>query len=252
MAREFAKAFYNSKEWQKCRDYVLRRDNYLCIRCGNPAEEVHHKKHLTPKNITDANISLNPDNLICLCRDCHFAEHKADKERAVVRANKYRKKHRRVTENGMYFDDNGVFMYRKVIVVYGSPRAGKNSYVKAHKEETDIVVDVDSIISALQIDDVRRIDNNILYLALDIRDFILSKIANNDKNIDCKTVWIIGGFPTRKEREELSARLNAELIYIDADKDTCVRRSRQDNLYGDEDYSEYVVRDWWRRYEADS
>lgn len=133
MARDFAKAFYNSKEWQKCRDYVLRRDNYLCVRCGNPAEEVHHKKHLTPKNITDVSISLNPDNLICLCRDCHFAEHKDDKERAVARANKYRKKHRRVTEGGMYFDDNGVFMYRKVIVVYGSPRAGKNSYVKAHK-----------------------------------------------------------------------------------------------------------------------
>lgn len=79
MSRGFSKAFYNSKEWQRCREYVLRRDNYLCVKCGRPAEEVHHIIHLTPQNIGDVSVTLNPDNLICLCRECHFKEHRLDK-----------------------------------------------------------------------------------------------------------------------------------------------------------------------------
>ena len=77
MARDFAKSFYNSKEWINTRDYVLRRDKYLC-RCGRPATEVHHIIHLSPQNIGDVTITMNPDNLISLCRDCHFEEHKGE------------------------------------------------------------------------------------------------------------------------------------------------------------------------------
>ena len=102
MAREFSKSFYNSKEWQKCRSYVLKRDNYLCTKCGNPAEEVHHIIHLTPQNITDISISLNPDNLTCLCKDCHFAEHKADKIQGIKQA------HNIIDCDIQYeFDENG-------------------------------------------------------------------------------------------------------------------------------------------------
>jgi len=79
MAQRFSKPFYNSKEWQTVREYVLKRDRYLCVQCGNPAEEVHHIERLTPSNITDINISLNDKNLISLCKECHFKEHESDK-----------------------------------------------------------------------------------------------------------------------------------------------------------------------------
>jgi 5-methylcytosine-specific restriction endonuclease McrA len=75
MARDFAKKFYKSEAWQRARHYALCRDLYICRKCGKPAEEVHHVKRLTPDNITDATVSLDPDNLVSLCRDCHFAEH---------------------------------------------------------------------------------------------------------------------------------------------------------------------------------
>lgn len=78
MAQKFSKAFYNSKEWAAVRSYCLMRDNYLCVVCGKPAQEVHHKIHLTPSNIGDKSISLNADNLICLCKDCHFNEHRGE------------------------------------------------------------------------------------------------------------------------------------------------------------------------------
>ncbi len=73
--REFAKAFYLSPEWRRARAYIFQRDKGLCVKCGRPGQVVHHKKHLTPENINDAEVALGEDNLELLCRDCHAIEH---------------------------------------------------------------------------------------------------------------------------------------------------------------------------------
>lgn len=87
MAKEFSKPFYRSRQWRQVRDYCLMRDRYLCQKCGRPAEEVHHKEHLTPGNIMDARVSLDPENLVSLCKDCHFMEHREDQ--AAGRTRRY-------------------------------------------------------------------------------------------------------------------------------------------------------------------
>ena len=97
MARDFAKSFYNSKAWEQVRQSVLMRDCFLCTKCGRPAEEVHHKKHLTPDNIDDPSVSLNMDNLMSLCRECHFEEHRG--EHAKGREQK--------EQSEFTFDENG-------------------------------------------------------------------------------------------------------------------------------------------------
>lgn len=103
MAREFAKKFYRPAKWEKMREYILIRDRYKCRRCGDTGVlEVHHKIHLTPENINDANITLNENNLITLCRDCHFAVHEEDK----ARGNRERKQ-KHDCEDGFKFDENG-------------------------------------------------------------------------------------------------------------------------------------------------
>ena len=100
MARDFAKSFYNSKEWELTREYILKRDNYLCVNCGRPAEEVHHKKHLSPENINDVSVTMNPKNLVSLCKNCHFEEHRGEHGRG-----------RQVIEDNPYtFDDNGMLI----------------------------------------------------------------------------------------------------------------------------------------------
>lgn len=76
--RDFAKEFYASRAWRIVREFVVKRDFGLCVRCGEPGEIVHHKKYLTPKNIDNPNISLNVDNLELLCRKCHAAEHEGE------------------------------------------------------------------------------------------------------------------------------------------------------------------------------
>ena len=103
MARDFSKAFYNSKEWELVRATVMMRDKYLCQHCGKPATEVHHIKHLAPANVDDPSVTLNMDNLVSLCRDCHFEEHRGEHARG-----------RSVQESYPYtFDANGMLV-RKI------------------------------------------------------------------------------------------------------------------------------------------
>ena len=76
MAREFSKAFYNSKIWRNCRDsYIAERikvDGGLCEVCHDKIGYiVHHKITLTPENINNPDISLNHDLLSYECKDCH-------------------------------------------------------------------------------------------------------------------------------------------------------------------------------------
>ena len=71
MAQEWADKFYHSQIWKTTRRIVLRRDHYTCADCYGRAEEVHHIIELTPENINDPKIALNPGNLISLCGQCH-------------------------------------------------------------------------------------------------------------------------------------------------------------------------------------
>lgn len=77
----FAHKFYHSRSWQDVRAFVWDRAHGLCERCAEkgemtPADVVHHVIPLSAGNVDDPNISLNPDNLVALCHDCHTEVHK--------------------------------------------------------------------------------------------------------------------------------------------------------------------------------
>ena len=71
MAAEFSKDFYASPQWRTLRRIILKRDKYCCRDCQGRASEVHHTVVLTPQNINDKHIALNPKLLVSLCHDCH-------------------------------------------------------------------------------------------------------------------------------------------------------------------------------------
>jgi len=76
MPKDYAKAFYGSAKWKEIRAFVLQRDFYICGVCSRPnANIVHHIEEITPTNIRDASITLNPDNLVTVCARCHDAIH---------------------------------------------------------------------------------------------------------------------------------------------------------------------------------
>lgn len=65
------KEFLKTKYWKKVRSIVIKRDSYLCVKCGTDKHlQVHHttyKNHFHEmKHISD---------LITLCKECHKKEH---------------------------------------------------------------------------------------------------------------------------------------------------------------------------------
>lgn len=78
--KPYAETFYKSRQWQRCRDLAIQRSGGLCERCAKDgivkaAVVAHHIKPITPQNITDPSITLNLDNLMALCTECHAAVH---------------------------------------------------------------------------------------------------------------------------------------------------------------------------------
>lgn len=89
MAREFAKAFYNSAKWKMCRKaYIEHRkaiDGGMCETCHEaPGYIVHHKEELTPENINNPDIALSFQNLKFDCHICHQKENSKDGPSGLV------------------------------------------------------------------------------------------------------------------------------------------------------------------------
>lgn len=95
--KDYAKKFYQSSAWRKCRAAYFQLRHGLCQRCQGPGKIVHHKEYITPENINDPDITLNFSNLELLCQDCHNREHHE----------KYG-----VTAEGLMFDENGMLVER--------------------------------------------------------------------------------------------------------------------------------------------
>lgn len=86
--KPYAESFYKSTTWQRTAKAYAKSVGGLCERCREnniikAGQIVHHKIHITPDNITDANITLDWNNLELVCRDCHAELHKGLKRYTV-------------------------------------------------------------------------------------------------------------------------------------------------------------------------
>lgn len=78
--KEFARQFYHSPKWKHCREaYIAERiaiDGGMCEEChAQPGYIVHHKRHVTPANVCNADITLSSSNLEYVCKSCHDKLH---------------------------------------------------------------------------------------------------------------------------------------------------------------------------------
>lgn len=224
--------FYKSKSWINLRkNLMLERTDpkhgLLCEYCKQPIlKDIdcigHHKKELTVNNVSDANVSLNPDNIMLVHHRCHNAIH----------------------------DRFGQYMPQKVFIVYGSPLSGKTTYVKNSKGRKDIVLDMDELYEAITLLPIYEKPNEVALNVFQIRDLILDQIKTRTGK--WQQAWIIGGYPLQTERERLANQLGAELIYVEASEEECLSR-----LYSDEKKLPYrseweqYIREWFIKYRPD-
>ncbi|WP_297634747.1 HNH endonuclease signature motif containing protein [uncultured Clostridium sp.] len=243
MAREFAKKFYNSKKWKECREEIFNKYFGLCAECGKPGEEVHHIEFITPLNIDNPEIVLGHNNLILLCKDCHFDKHRGTNPLAKS----FKNKKKLATSNGYYFDKAGNLLPIDKYIVYGSPGSGKSKYVKEHRGIGDLVVDLDLIKQAVSMANRTNDTDNLLDISLEIREYIYKRIENNEVN--AKAIWIVAALPKRKERDELCERLRADLIFIDKDINECLNNAYLDINRKDKTLEKYIIEKWFADYE---
>ena len=87
--KEYARQFYSGNAWKNTREAYRKSKQNLCERCLEKgiitgADIVHHKIHLTPDNINNPDISLNWDNLECVCINHHAQIHSGKVKRWTV------------------------------------------------------------------------------------------------------------------------------------------------------------------------
>lgn len=97
---------------------------------------------------------------------------------------------------------------KEVFIVSGAPGSGKTTYVKKHKKPQDIVIDIDYICAALQLEkNVHANHDSVWRMAVCMRDSLYPIIANRfgDWN-DC---WIITAEAKRDKVKELAKMVKA-------------------------------------------
>lgn len=189
--------FYHSKAWRDL-SYLLRLKSGKCQRCGRVADmkqlHAHHKVLLTPSNVNDTTISLNPDNIEILCNSCHDEEH-----------NRFG-----YTEHHIY-------------IIYGAPCSGKTTYALERMSNNDIIVDLDMIYEMLTGHDGHEHSDGLRFIAFKIRDTLYDIIKTRYGRFN--DAYIVAGLPHRGEREALARRLGAELVHIDTSEGECIKRA---------------------------
>lgn len=196
-------SFYRSKEWKNLLDRLkIERLNdegqLICDYCRKPMTRAydiigHHKEELTEENVNDFAISLDPEKISLVHHRCHnFIHNKLG------------------------------YKQREVFIVYGAPLSGKTSWVKESAELGDLIVDMDSIWECVSGGARYEKPNRLKSIAFRVRDTLIDCIKYRQGKWN--NAYVIGGYPLVSERERLSKELGAREVFIECEKEECVKR----------------------------
>lgn len=235
MSNTKRQAFYKSRTWERFvqglrAERATADGSVICAHCGKPIVKSydcigHHVEELTEENVNDAQIALNPTNVILVHFRCHNEIH----ERF----------------------GHEVREPQRVYIVYGAPCSGKREWVESVAEQGDLILDIETLWAAIQ----RQADatecngkpckpNALKTNVFALRDCLLDQIKTRRGRWN--NAYIIGGYPLQGERERLAAEVGAErLIYIDTPEHECLRRASNMGV----DYFKYVS-DWFEKFSS--
>lgn len=209
------KKFYNDPRWIAFRMLIIteraKRDGGpTCEHCGKRVAHsreltVHHVIEITPENVHDAMITLNPDNVIVVHHHpCHNQIH-----------------------NRFGFGYKKITYAHNVYIVYGPPLSGKNTFVMDNMEYGDIVVDMDKLFASITLLPEYDKPSRLLPIVRGVHNLLLDNIKTRYGKWE--NAWIIGGYADRYKRDKLATDLGAELVFCDVSKEECLRRLELDD-----------------------
>ncbi|MBB6218195.1 hypothetical protein HNQ80_004335 [Anaerosolibacter carboniphilus] len=225
------KSFYASEKWINFRLFMInermKRDKkIICEHCSKEIERpkditIHHIEELTPENVHDVMISLNPKNVMLVHHECHNKIH-----------NRF-----------------GHKPARNVYIVFGAPMAGKKTYVKENMSRGDIVVDMDNLYSAVSFLPYYDKPDNLFNNVINIHNALIDNIKTRYGKWN--NAWVIGGYTDKYKREKLADDLGAEIIFCDVSRDECIRRLEldQERMYRKDEWLKYINK-WFDEYVA--
>lgn len=209
--------------WRRLREVKLA-SNPLCRMCADremvtPATDVDH---IIPKRWGGEDAL---ENLQSLCHRCHT------------------QKTNRENKPWLW---QGTTM-AKVVVVAGPPGAGKTYYVKQHKGDNDLIVDLDALLAALTFKDWYTRTQPQLHMGLAVREFLLLRLLRPS---DIDTAWVITSAADPDERAAIAQQCGArEIVVILAERDECMHHLRNDGRRNDQLQHWYaIVNTWWENY----
>lgn len=218
------KSFYASDEWVNLRLLLINERGNKCEKCGKVIARsidiiAHHKIELTPENVRDYSISLNPELIILVCFECHNQLH-----------NRF-----------------GYKPSKEVFIVYGPPMSGKTTYVKHNMQRGDLVVDMDRLYQAVSLLPSYDKPDNLLANVMGVHNILLDNIKTRYGK--WYNAWVIGGYADRYKRESLANNLGAQLVFCDVSLEECLRRLSLDEArrYRQDEWRGYIHR-WFEQH----
>lgn len=209
---------------------ITQRGN-TCEYCGKRVMRSieltgHHKIEITADNVDDANISLNPDNIMIVhSHPCHDKIH----GRFGFGQKEYIRK---APEHNVY-------------IVYGPPMSGKTTYVQEQLGRGDIVVCIDSLYRAIGMLPEHDKPNSLLPIVRGVYNQLLDNVKTRYGKWD--NAYVISGLAEKYKREKLAADLGGELIFCNIDKDECLRRLSVDPRGKPGEWENYIEK-WFQQY----
>lgn len=218
------KSFYASSAWINLRLLLINERGNKCEHCKDIIPRSrdligHHLIELTPENVQDHTISLNPEQIEIVCFDCHNKEHKR-------------------------FGYQGK---KEVYLVYGPPMSGKTTFVKEQLSRGDIVVDIDALYAAITMLPGYDKPDNLFNNVIGVHNFLIDNIRTRYGK--WHTAWVIGGYADKYKRERLADDLGAELIFCGVSREECLSRLEQDEgrQYRKDEWQGYIGK-WFDTY----
>ena len=194
----------------------------ICEHCGKPIVRaydiiLHHVEELTEDNVNDVSISLNPDNIKLVHHKCHNIIH-----------------------NKLGYKERGIYL------VYGPPLAGKTSYVRDVRQLGDLIIDMDNIWACVSGCDRYVKPRRLNAVVFSVRDTLLDAVRY--RRGKWNNAYIIGGYPLISERERLCKEVGAREVFIECDKEECIKRLYQcDDGRNIEEWEEFI-NSWFDKY----